>query len=162
MSKLLFALALAAWTSTPDDVSPSTEHRQRYLIELRVYRGDPLGSPGDGTVKLLTQRSAITPAGYPVYFLAGHVRADSTGINGPGASTLVQGVGVEVLLLPGPFGFVRVGAESEWRDTADEKPAAKGQRVVRYVLPGQRVRTRVVATSPTDQTWTELTVHPVK
>lgn len=145
-----------------------------FLIEIQVYRGDPLGTPGDGTVKTLSCPKIVTRSGRPAFFRMGSAvevaeRPPAT----DGVIVLKKGlvpIGIEVETLVLPYlGGKKLYVET---NTADRTVVFDGKefrdyaevtgRTSRIIAAGEPYRVRISAASSTDQTWAVVTVRPAR
>ncbi len=154
-------LALGLLPELPTCEGNSSDSPARYLLDVRVCRGDPLGSREEGTVRYLAEPQISTQAGRPAFFVTGKTHLDHLGINSPGSLILDSGVQLELLPVPGPFGLVHLEVGGMYRTPTPDGIAEQSRRVSRLLAPGHRLRVRLAADSPTEQTWVEVTVREV-
>lgn len=154
MNALLVSLAVAG------GVVECTTPRQ-LRIEVRVLRGDPLGSTADGAVKSLAEPTLSCFNGQTATFLVG----GHGGAKGP--------FGIQLEFCPAVLknGAVRLGVTTAFstpRETAvafgDEQRTVTAfdtqtRRHERLVKAGEPFRVRIAADSPEVQTWAEVTVR---
>ncbi|HJZ58494.1 MAG TPA: hypothetical protein VKE74_26365 [Gemmataceae bacterium] len=173
MSGLLLALGFGSGPAVVEPPEP-----QRFRIEAVVFKGDPLGSKAGGTLKCLAEPVLVTLDGQTTSFLSGGRLPVQAGY---GTINEIP-VGVTVKLTPKgqPDGSIRLRVEAEVTEVTtgsglarrpvgftravmpDEIEVTKrAAGTTRSVQPGEMVRVRIMADSPTDQTWAELTVSLV-
>jgi hypothetical protein len=147
-------LALVAVGGLNGRVSPPA-----LQIDVVVCQGDPLGSKADGTLKYLAEPKVVTQSGRPAYFRAG---TQSVGDKKP-----AEWHGTEIEVLPIVYANGKVWAEVNTRHVEARHglslpgaPAFVEQnlRFSRFVTPGEKLRFRIAADSPSSQTWAEVTV----
>ncbi len=148
---------------------------KQFSVEIKLYRGDPLGSREDGTLRVLMDAKLRTFSGRPAVCQTGGQLAVPTGVRWQGGEPQVtlsyEAVGTMVEVLPIGFGngkvYVEVNAQVRTpnlargvKTDAGFVPGFDEQQVRRSVvhLPGKTVTVRLSAASATDQTWVTVVV----
>jgi hypothetical protein len=149
---------------------------KQYEVTIQLYRGDPLGSREDGTLKLLCESKLLTQSGRPVFYKWGGGIPVPTAITWrdgqPRVRTTAIYVGMCAEILPIWIGSGKVYLEavinSRMPDAArgvetliGTVPQFDGNEVrrTRVVQPGTPMTVRLSAASPTDQTWAVITLR---
>lgn len=165
---LLLTFGMALSTSVMADL-PS---RQQVHIQVAVFKGDPLGSRAEGTVKTLAEPALRVLANQTATFQSG----GQTPVPGADGTISYEPTGLTLKLTPflKADGEVLLDVDAQITDVAPGRgitlgngqvvPAFNKQTIQtrRSLKDTQTVRVRMGATSPTDQTWVELTVHVVR
>jgi hypothetical protein len=139
-------------------------------VEVVLYQGDPLGNPGDPSVKVVREWKAVTQSRRPAFFQTGghHPVAKVVWDDGvPQARLAYEWAGAAIEVLPIWFenGKVYLEVSGQFRvPNVDELLRIDEQqdRRSRIVAPGQPFTIRLAANSPTDQTWVAVRVEPAK
>jgi hypothetical protein len=128
---------------------------QTYQIDTCICRGDPLGSRAEGTLKYLAEPRVVTLPGRKAILLAGRAATLPLGLD----MSKEPGLRIELLPQHGPFGTVLLDVDARVQDDAPGGATVEhAYRATRLVVPGQRIRFRVAAESPSNQTWAEVVV----
>jgi hypothetical protein len=129
-------------------------------IDVVLCQGDPLGSRVEGTMKYLAEPRVVTQSGRLACFRSGGPEAilgGTSGITGPGVQLNPAAIDLEILPVACANGKVGMEVRGTHREA---RPGGADQklRFSRFVTPGEKIRFRIAADSPSSQTWAEVTV----
>jgi general secretion pathway protein D len=168
MTGLLLALGMTLGSAAHAEVAGP-----QVVIQMAVFKGDPLGSRDEGTLKCLSAPKIVTLDGQTAYVQIG----GQVAIPEPGSGRVTyQPTGVTLKLTPKvqPEGTVLLRLESQITEVAPGRgvtlskgvvvPAFNTQSVqlIRVAKDTESFKVRVAADSVTDQTWIDLTVNIVR
>jgi hypothetical protein len=166
MSAMVIALGLAMGTSVQAEVPV-----EQYLIQVIVYKGDPLGSKAERTVEVLSRPQIMVLAGQTGYVQVGGEVPVVRGTQG--IEYIVTGLTLKLTPKPQADGTAQLIVESKLTKPVPA-PVNLGNGLtavafnsenftaIRVMKDTQTVRVRIAADSATDQTWAELTLHIVR
>ena len=137
-------------------------------VEVRVCKGDPLGTRADGNVRYLVEATITTPSGKSVQVRAG----GEVPIVFDGKRTDYMFLGTRIELEPVARVFGNVWAEVNLLH-ATQVPANGGvmngghvpgfseqmTRISRTTKLGETFKHRISANDPNDQVWVEVTIR---
>lgn len=142
-----------------------------YVIDVVVFVGDPLGSKAEGTIDIVSRPQLAVVSGKPGFVEVGQ----DWKVTRPDGTERVEQVGTNIELLPIGYAGRKVWVEMTAhvrdvnlglgiRTAKGVEPGFTDQsvRVAWMVNLGETVRRRIAARSPSDQTWVEVTVRPVR
>ena len=137
-------------------------------VEVRVCKGDPLGTRADGNVRYLVEATVTTPSGKSVQTRAG----GEVPVVMDGKKVVYTFLGTEVEVVPLSQANGRIWTEVNLRHVT-QNPAlgvlAKGvqipgfseqtTRISRITKLGETFKHRISANDPNDQVWVEVTIR---
>jgi hypothetical protein len=167
MTGLMLALGLGMGTSAHAEVAPQPQ----YVIQVTVWKGDPLGSKAEGTVEVLARPQLVVCDRQTGFVQVG----EQVAVTRPDGRPRFEFSGLTLKLTPAvqSDGTVVLRTESQVT-TVSPTPVCLGNgmvvpafncqavTLVSMVKDTQTIRLRLAVDSPTDQTWAEVTVHVVQ
>ena len=154
---LYCGLVLASSTATtPKDLT----------VEVRMCKGDPLGSRESGNVRYLVESSSATQLGKPVEVRAG---GEVPYLDGKKTEYRFVGTLIQVIPLPQPNGHLWTEVNLTHSNHTTISSGKKGVtttgfseqtcRCTAVTKLGETLKVRISANDPNDQVWVDVTIR---